>query len=402
MNPPREQVEFARIGTRGDGITTDGRFVPGALPGDRLLADGVLQRGAGHVPAACRHFGECGGCQLQHAADALLADHARDCALAPLAALGIAPAAVLPTHMSPPHSRRRAAMRATRRAGKVQIGFNARGQHRLVEMAHCPILDPALFALVAPLRALLAPHLADRAAIGITMTLTDNGIDLLLANLQATSLPVIEGLARFADAQGLARLSVDGPMGPETIVARVDPTVRFGGVPVTLPPGAFLQATIDGEAAILAAVRAVVGTAPTVVDLFAGAGTFALPLAAAARCHAVEGAGPAIRALDAAARRASVTLGTEHRDLFRKPLTPPELARFSAAVIDPPRAGAEAQTDALAASAVAVVAAVSCNPATFARDAQRLVAAGFVLDRLWPIAQFRWSTHVELVAEFRR
>ncbi len=395
------------MGAKGDGITRNGRFVAGAVPGDFVGADGtILSRGPNHVPPACRHFGTCGGCQIQHVSDPAIADFARDRVLQPLARLGIVPATVLPVHLSPPGTRRRAAMRATRTArslgGEVRLGFNAEGAHSLVDMQQCPVLHPQLFALVAPLRQLLGPHLKERSAIGITMTRTDSGVDLLLANLQADSLPLIEGLTSFARAHGLARLCVEGPMGVETLVAAADPAVRLGGVPVTLPPAAFLQATADGEAALIAAVSAIVGNAGRVADLFAGSGTFGLPLSATAQVEAVDGAGPAIRALEAAARRAGRPVTVQHRDLFRRPLTTQELAPFDAVVIDPPRAGAIVQTEQLAASKVPVIAAVSCNPATFARDAGRLVAGGYTLHRIWPIAQFRWSTHVELVAEFRR
>ncbi len=402
MNRVPNQSNIVRMAARGDGVTADGRFVAGAVPGDTIMPDGSINPGPHHIAPACRHYGHCGGCQLQHVSDAAIADFARDRILQSLAHAGITPAHVFPTHISPAHSRRRAAMRATRRGGQVRIGFNAQGAHELVDMAECPVLHPRLFALVGPLRKLLGPHLAERSAIGITMTLTDQGVDLLLANLQAHSLPVIEGLTAFAAEQQLARLSIEGPLGVETLVAAAEPCVTMGGVAVPVPPAAFLQASADGEAALVAAVLSITQGAQPLVDLFAGAGTFSFPLARHAPVHAVDGAGPAIRALDAAARRHQCAITTEHRDLFRKPLTVPELNRFAAAVTDPPRAGAAAQTEMLSLSAIPTIAAVSCNPATFARDAERLTASGFTLHRLWPVAQFRWSTHTELVAEFRR
>ena len=403
MTDMQEREQVVGMGAKGDGVTRNGRFVAGAVPGDMIAPDGaIVLHGPNHIAPACRHFGTCGGCQIQHVADPAIADFARDRVLQPLARVGISPSLVMPVHLSPAGARRRAAMRATRTAGQVRLGFNAEGAHSLVDMHECPVLHPALFTLVAPLRALLGAHLRERSAIGITMTLTDAGVDLLLANLQADSLPVIEGLSDFARAHGLARLSVEGPMGVETLVAAGDPAVRLGGVPVTLPPAAFLQATADGEAALVAAVTDIIGRAGRVADLFAGSGTFALPLSASARVEAVDGAGPAIRALEAAARRAGRPVIVQHRDLFRRPLTADELAPFEAIVIDPPRAGAIAQTEQLALSKVPVIAAVSCNPATFARDAERLVGGGYTLHRLWPIAQFRWSTHIELAAEFRR
>lgn len=400
MNPPSEPV--IRMAARGDGVTAGGRFVPGAVPGDRVAPDGTIEAGPGHVEPACRHFGHCGGCQLQHAADPLLSAFARDRILEPLRAVGIVPAEILPTALSPPQSRRRAAMRATRRQGMVRLGFNAAGTHDLVDIAECPVLSPGLMALVGPLRALLSRHLAERAAVSVTMAETDHGVDLLLGNLRAAELPEIAALVAFAAAARLARLSVDGPDGPETVVAEAPPTVTMGGVSVTLPPGAFLQATREGEAALVAAVRSCADGAGRVADLFSGLGTFALPLSEKARVIAADAAGPAIRALERAARMAGRPVVVAHRDLFRRPFAAAELSGFDAVVLDPPRAGAAAQAAELARASVPVVAAVSCNPATFARDAKALTDGGYALRRLWPVAQFRWSTHVELVAEFRR
>ncbi|MFQ3664611.1 MAG: methyltransferase [Sphingomonadaceae bacterium] len=293
-------------------------------------------------------------------------------------------------------------MRAARAGGEVVLGFNEEGAHRLVDLLECPVLVPGLFALVAPLRALLSAVLPAKGVVSISMTATDNGPDVLIANLAAEGLPVIEALTEFAGAHGLSRLSVEGPAGLETIVAPGDPAVRLGGVAVTLPPGAFLQATADGEAALVAAVLEACAGAPRVADLFCGVGTFALPLAAGAQVLAVDAAGPSVSALARAARKAGRPVETLHRDLFRRPMTAAELARFDAVVFDPPRSGAAQQSAEIAASGVPVVVAVSCNPATFARDAERLVAGGYRLERLLPVAQFRWSTHVELAAVFRR
>lgn len=402
MNNEDKAGNVLRLAARGDGVTQDGRFIPGAVPGDLVEADGTIIPGPHHATPPCRHFGSCGGCQLQHLAEPMLGQFARARALEPLARLGIVPEEVMPAHVSPRASRRRAAMRATRRGGHVRVGFNAAGTHELLDIRECPVMREPLFALVEPLRRLLGRHIGERSAIAIAMIETDHGIDLSLSNLQARQLPVIEGLTEFATTHGLARLSVEGPDGPETIVANATPAMAMGGVDVVLPPGAFLQATRDGEAALLAAVEDVTAGARRIADLFAGVGTFALPLSARAEVVAVDGAGAAIRALDGAARRAGRHVTTQHRDLFRRPLSAAELDIFDAVVIDPPRAGAIAQTEQLALSKVPLVAAVSCNPATFARDAERLVGGGYRLRRLWPVAQFRWSTHVELVAEFRR
>lgn len=400
MNGAVRGVPVVRLAARGDGVTVDGRFVPGAVPGDVVAPDGRVWPGPGRAPPVCRHFGACGGCRLQHVAEPELARYVRERCLEPLGRLGIRPDDVAPVHLSPSGARRRATLRAVRRGGRVELGFSAEGSHRLIDLAECPVLHPELWALVGPLRALLADLLPEGVVAGVTMLRTEAGPDLLLSNVAADRPDRLGRLADFARATGLARLSVEGPLGVETVVAFASPVVSLGGVPVVVPPGAFLQATSDGEAALVAAVAASVGAANSVADLFAGLGTFALPLSARARVHAVEGARAMCQALDLAARAAGRPIAVEHRDLFRRPLAGPELDRFEAVVIDPPRAGAQAQSQALARSRVPVVVAVSCNPATFARDAATLVAGGYRLARLWPVGQFRWSTAVELVARF--
>lgn len=402
MNESGKWVEVVRLAARGDGVTADGRFVAGAVPGDRVGADGTVAPGPNHVVPPCRHFGSCGGCQMQHVADDTYAAFVQWRCLDPLARLGMVPERVAPVALSPPGSRRRATLRAVRAGGAVTLGFNVEGGHRLVDIAACPVLDPGLFALLAPLRALLSGLMPARAVVGLTLTQSDSGVDLLLSNLSADRLEVVEALTAFARAQGLARLSVEGALGVDTLVERAPPTVRMGGVAVALPPAPFLQATRQGEAALVAAVQEAMAGARRVADLFCGLGTFALPLSATARVLAVDAAGPAVAALRQAARAAGRPVEVEHRDLFRRPLTAGELKGLDALVFDPPRSGAIAQSAEIARSAVPVVVAVSCNPATFARDAERLVAGGYALKTLWPVAQFRWSTHVELVAEFTR
>ena len=396
-------VDIVRLAARGDGVTADGRFVPATVPGDRVRFDPfAVQPGGDHVPPPCRHFPDCGGCQLQHVADPAYERWVTARILGALDAARVAVGAVDPVALSPPRSRRRAALRAVKRSGKLTLGFNADASHRIVDMTECWVLDPALFALVTPLRLLLAAALKDGEGAGVSLTDSDTGVDVLLANVGARTLAEVERLTAFAAAHDLARVSVEGPDGVETVTEARAPTLRFGGVPVILPPAPFLQATREGEAALVAAVAAAVGEAGVVADLFTGLGTFALPLAARAKVLAVDGAKAATDALAAAARTAGARVAIDHRDLFRRPLTAAELARFDAVVVDPPRAGAVAQIAELAASRVARIAAVSCNPNTFARDAAVLVAAGYRLERLSPVAQFRWSTHVELVASFVR
>lgn len=389
---------------RGDGATADGRFVPGVAPGDVVIFDGdkiEVEPGPHHVVPPCRHFPECGGCQLQQVDDAAYRSWVADRMLRALAAQRIEPIEIRPTHLSPPRTRRRASLRAVRRGGRITLGFNAESSHRIVDMHECHILEPALFELVAPLRALLPNLVREGQAAGITLTASDTGIDLLLSNVDVEGLSAIETLTSFAQMRDLARLSIETAAGIDVIAEARRPQVCFGGLPVILPPAPFLQATRDGEAALQQAVIEAVGDSRRCADLFCGLGTFALPLTGRAIVHAVDAAGPAVRALEAAAKLSNRRLSVEHRDLFRRPLRADELRRFDAVVFDPPRAGAKEQVAELARAGVRTVVAVSCNPNTFARDAAMLVQAGYRLQCLWPIGQFRWSTHVELVAEFR-
>jgi 23S rRNA (uracil1939-C5)-methyltransferase len=228
------------------------------------------------------------------------------------------------------------------------------------------------------------------------MTLADQGVDLLLEGIAADTLEAAEAMTAFARDNGLARVALDDGYGAQTIWEPEPVTITLSGTAVALPHGAFLQATAEGEAALVAAVREAVGEAGLVADLFAGLGTFALALSG--KVYAAEGARDAALALKAAGR----ALFVDHRDLFRRPLDIAELSRFEAVVLDPPRAGAREQILLLAASSVPNIAYVSCNPATFARDAKVLIDGGYRLDWVRPVGQFRWSTHVELAAAFKK
>lgn len=385
---------IVRLAARGDGVAVDGRHATYAAPGDLLGDDGTVAPGPHHARPPCRHFPACGGCRLQHVDDAAYADYLVDRIVSALTAQGMTPPPIDRPRLSPPRTRRRATMRAERRGRQVAIGFNEAGSNRIVDLRECHVLLPELFVLLSPLRALLGTLLPDRARATITLTRADQGVDVLLGGFEAEGLSAAGMLADLAESHRLARLSLDEGYGPQARHAPVPPTVTLSDVPVSLPEVAFLQATADGEAALIAAVLAAVGGAERIVDLFAGLGTFALAVRAAL---AVEGTRDAALAL-AAARRMPV----EHRDLFRRPLTASELVRFDAAILDPPRAGAAEQVAQLATSSVARIAYVSCNPATFARDARTLAAGGYRLTRISPVGQFRWSTHVELAATFLR
>lgn len=391
---------IVRIASNGEGVTADGRHAALAAPGDQLAANGAIISGPHHANPPCWHFPTCGGCQIQHVDDIALAQFMVQRIAGALQSQEITPPPFAPAILSPPESRRRATMKVEKIGKKLLIGFNEGRSHRIVELAMCPILHPALFAMVEPLGALLRPFVRRTASIG--MTLLDQGVDIAIDKVKIEGLAAIEAINAFAATHKLARLTIDDGDGPQPYWQPEPATVTFGGVAVPFPSGGFLQATAAGEAALLAAVQAIVGDAPAIIDLFAGLGTFALPLSARAKIWAIEGAREAALALKTAADRAQRPVAVAHRDLFRRPMEVAELNRFGAVVIDPPRAGAWEQMPALAACTATRLAYVSCNPATFARDAKLLIEGGWSLKGILPVGQFRWSTHIELVADFRR
>ena len=385
---------IVRIAARGDGVTASGRHFPFAVPGDAVLDDGALAFGPHHQEPPCQHFPECGGCQLQHADDAAYRDYLVSRIETALAQHQLE-TEVRPPHLSPSRSRRRATLKALKVGQGAVVGFNAEKSHRIVDMRECHILRPELFALVEPLRALFARLLKPRQGGEAQLTLIDGGLDVLLRNVRADALDSVQALTDFAGTHGVARLSVDNGGGPETLYEPIPARMTLSGVPIAFPHGAFLQATQDGEAALAESVRECAADAKGVADLFAGLGTFAL---AVRGVYAAEASRDAVAALS----RAAPGMSVEHRDLYRRPLDAGELDRFEAAVLDPPRAGAGQQVEQLAASSVDRISYVSCNPATFARDARALVNGGYKLAWVRPVGQFRWSTHVELAACFTR
>jgi 23S rRNA (uracil1939-C5)-methyltransferase len=381
---------IVRIAARGDGVTASGRHVPSAVPGDAVLDDGALAFGPHHQDPPCRHFPECGGCQLQHADDEAYRGYLVSRIETALAQHGLK-TQIREPHLSPPCSRRRATLKALKVGQGAVAGFHAEKSHRIVDMRECHILRPELFALVQPLRDLFAQLLESKQAAEAQLTLIDQGADVILRNVQAEALTAIEALTEFATEHAIARLSVDSGNGPETLYEPVAATATLSGVPIAFPHGAFLQATEDGEAALVECVRECIGGAMPSADLFAGLGTFALAVGA-------DYAAEASRDAAAALKRASPGTAVEHRDLYRRPLDAGELKRFGSIVLDPPRAGAAQQAQQLAASEVRRIAYVSCNPATFARDARTLVEGDYRIEWVRPVGQFRWSTHVELAA----
>ncbi|MCR2833679.1 class I SAM-dependent RNA methyltransferase [Parerythrobacter lacustris] len=395
-----EFSEIVRVAAKGDGVTSDGRHVPLAAPGDRVAADGTVLAGPHHADPPCRHFPQCGGCQLQHLDEDSW--HAFVTARVVNAATGheLVPEEVLTTWCSPPASRRRATLHAIRGKGAA-VGFREQGSHRIVDQRECPVLRPELQALVGPLRELLEA-LGGKGGCDVHLALAEQGVVCELRKLEVDGLRTIERLTEFAQNHGLARLTVDQGYGAETQWEPEPATVRLGGVSLGLPHDAFLQPTEDGEAALLADAREWLAGATTVADLFAGLGTFAFGLAGQSKVLAVEAARDSHLACRAAAAVQGLPVHALHRDLFRTPLTTSELNRFGAVLLDPPRAGAREQCAQLAASTVERVVYISCNPSSWARDARQLVEGGYRLAKLRPIGQFRWSTHVELASLFVR
>ena len=359
-----------------------------------MLDDGALAPGPHHREPPCRHFPECGGCQLQHADDQAYRGYLVSRIETALAQHDLK-TEVRDPHLSPPCSRRRATLRGLRVGKAAVLGFNAEKSHRIVDMHECHILRPELFALVAALRELLSDLAQPKRPAEVQLTIVDQGADVLLRGAEAEGLGAVERLTSFASAHGLARLSVDRGFGPEVSYEPEPVTVTLSGRPVPFPVGGFLQATEDGEEALIASVREAVGEGVAVADLFAGIGTFALALRAS---YAAE----ASRDASAALKRAAPQMTVEHRDLYRRPLNAAEVKRFDGVVLDPPRAGAQEQVKTLSISTVQRIAYVSCNPATFARDAKTLADGGYALQWVRPVGQFRWSTHVELAACFTR
>ncbi len=405
--------EIIRIAAKGGGVTASGRFAAFAAPGDLLLEDGTLQSGPHHVAPPCRHFGTCGGCQLQQLDESSLADFVEARVAKASASHSLGAELVALPHLSPPHTRRRASMRAESSGGRIEIGYREGKSHKLVDLGECPVLAPELVAIVAPLRKMLARHsqgqaggkgkskVKSRIAVDVEMALADQGLDLSLKGLSVEGLTATEAMLDFARENALARLTLDQGYGPETLWEPEPVTVLLSGVSVPLPSGAFLQATLDGEAALVSAVSEWLEGSATVADLFSGLGTFAFALATGqTKVLAVEASRDAHMACKGAAARAGKQVHALHRDLFRNPLQVDELNRFTAVLLDPPRAGARDSIEHLAQSTVAKIVYISCNPSSWARDAMSLIEGGYRLVELRPVGQFRWSTHVELASLF--
>lgn len=400
-------VTIERLGQQGDGVAQGPIYVPLALPGEVVsgtltgdtLSDIRIERPSDQrVTAPCPHFRSCGGCQLQHADSAFVADFKRGIVVTALEVQGVE-THVRPTITSPDKSRRRASFAARRTKKGAMVGFHGRKSDTIVSVPSCILVTPELIAAQPLAEALAMTGASRKTPLSVTVTNSLEGLDVAVTGGKPLDGPLRIALAALCETHRLARLTWDD----ELIGMRHPPTQPMGKARVTPPPGAFLQATAHGQQTLTDLVTEIVGNAKTVADLFAGCGTFALPLAENAEVYAYESASNMVQALDGGWRQAQglKRVASETRDLFQRPLMPDELARFDAVVIDPPRVGAAAQIAELAKSRVPRIAHVSCNPQTFARDARTLCDAGYVLDWVQPLDQFRWSAHVELVGAFR-
>jgi 23S rRNA (uracil1939-C5)-methyltransferase len=352
------------------------------------------------VNARCIHFGACGGCTLQDIPDEAYRAKKRGAVVRALEFQGLDASCVADIVEVSPATRRRAVFKITKKDGAIALGFHALKSHTVVDMRQCLVLTPGLVAFASRLRALLHTLLANGQAAEAHVTEADNGIDVAFrANLQLKP-ALAAAIAKAAPEMGVIRVFWNGELAFESAA----PTVHFGQAEVKLPPNPFLQPTREGETILLAKVLAAMNGAKSIVDLFAGCGTFSLPLAERARVHAVEKDEAMMGALLAAARATSglKPVTTARRDLFKTPLIEAELTKFDAVTLDPPRAGASAQVAHLGKATVARIAYVSCDAGSFARDARVLVDGGYLMEAVTPVDQFLWSEHIELVATFAR
>jgi 23S rRNA (uracil1939-C5)-methyltransferase len=413
-----ETVKIQAIGAEGDGIakTSEGAvFVPFTLPGEDVAIARVKNHGTAmswsspspeRVPPHCRHFGPegdggaCGGCSLQHWADQPYQDYKRNLVIDALKSKGIETevAALIPCA---PGERRRVTMSGRLTDKGVILGYMQAGSHHIVPVAECPIAHPGIVARLPVVRRLASALASGSEPFRVTIQATASGLDLNFADLRKPDAKKRQAAVDIVlKEKGIARIS----LASEILVEPQKPVVEFGGVPVVVPPGSFMQATVRAENAMAELVAGHIGKAKRVADLFAGIGTFSLRLARSAAVHAVEFEAPALAALDHAARNSQglKPVTVERRDLFRRPLQPMDVKQIDALCFDPPRAGAEAQCHELAKSKVSRIAAVSCNPVTLARDLSILIAGGYKLKSVTPIDQFLWSSHVEAVALLER
>jgi 23S rRNA (uracil1939-C5)-methyltransferase len=415
-----ERLVIDHVGHLGDGVAlAEGQtvYVPYTLGGetvevapvrghhpDRRSLLQVEHASPERITPFCPHFGICGGCAIQHWETDRYRAWKRDLVVATLAQAKILAGLACDVHpLIDAHGRGRRRITLHARIGQqdvLKVGFAAAHSHDIIPVDRCPILDPGLSGALDAAWAIAEPLISVGKPLDIQMTATDNGLDVDVRGSGPLPAALIAKLSRIAEQRGLARLTRHG----ELVLMRMPPTISIGTAQVTLPPGSFLQATVAGEEALAALVADHCRRAKHVADLFCGVGPFALRLATKSRISAFDSDAGAVTALQKAATSTSglKPIKAETRDLFRRPLMPQELRDYDAVVFDPPRQGAQAQVQQLAASKIPVVVAVSCNIATFARDARILIDGGYTIEGVTPVDQFRHTPHVELVARFRR
>jgi len=410
------ELEITKLGAGGDGIGYHDAipyYVPFTLPGDTVLVDVGDKRGKGFVAdlqkilspsehrnkPECRHFGTCGGCNLQHFKAGKLADWKRGLIEETLSHADIDDVAINPTITSPAHSRRRAQFVAAKRKKGVMIGYHLRRSHQIFDVGDCPLIDPQILKLVKPLRQMLLHIMPRNSRARLTITATENGADLLITASHSIDLEAREQLAQFAQANDICRISwLDESESLLEQVAELKPAeISIGRDRTVLAPGGFLQATQQGQETLIRMTMEQITDGASVLDLFAGGGSFAIPAAHKAKnVLAVENDEELVFSLQNAANKAMLPIKTETRDLFRRPLVSVELNKFDTVIIDPPRAGAAAQVAEITQSNIQKIIFISCNPASYARDIKELIEAGYHLTEITPLDQFRWSEHVEL------
>ena len=403
------EVRIDRLGAQGDGLAQgpDGPlFVPFTLPGElvkvvaepgepRAEAFAIIEPSQERIAPVCQYFGTCGGCALQHMDAGAYLAWKREQVVAALASRGLE-APVEEARPVPLASRRRAAFALGRAADCLAFGYGAARSHDIVDISACPVLSSSIAGRLPKLKSALAPLLGGKREARVALTEAEQGLDVMIEGIRPSP-ALFAKLAATGARIGAARITIDG----ESVILAGEPTVTLSGAQVRLPPGAFLQASRESETVLVGLVKEGVGCAKRLADLFAGIGTFTFALAGSAEVDAFEQDEAAIAALAGAARTTPKLkpVRTFSRDLFRAPLSPRELARYDAVVLDPPRSGAKAQAEALAASKVPKVVMVSCNPGTCARDLRILVDDGYRITRVVPVDQFLFSPHIELVAE---
>lgn len=416
------ELEINELGAAGDGIgRADGQtyYVPYTVPGDHVTIRPLEKQGKGiaaevdkirhpsadRIKAKCKHFGTCGGCSLQHVNDQTLAHWKQELIEKSLQRAGIFNSEFEPILTSPERSRRRVEFVASKRKKGVMVGYHIRRSHQIFDVGECPLITKRLQNLIQPLRTVLSEIMPRNSKARLTLTDTENGADLLITSEIEVNLQVREMLAQFAGLQPISRISWYDTRNRilEKLCELKPVEIPIGDHRVPLSPGGFLQATQEGQNSLIELVCKHLPPKTKTVDLFAGCGSFTLPAARFVKSvYAAENDPALVTSLKQAANQYMLPVEAAAHDLFRDPLTSFELNKFECAIIDPPRAGALAQVTELAQSTIKTILFISCNPASFARDAKMLIDAGYRMGKITPIDQFRWSSHVEMFTYFTK